>query len=115
MTDAAAPRSRKTWDLVLTIVLLVGALLFAVGFSYLAILLVFASDSCSASCDSGQLGFGVAFGFVSPYVALLLAIAGSIILLVKKRVAFWVPIAGTLLGLGGLAIGAALVLSSTGH
>jgi hypothetical protein len=96
-------------------VLLVAGLLLAILLSYAAIFLVFASDSCFDRCDSDLLGFGVIVGFISPYVALVLALAVSIVLLVKLRLAFWVPIVGIVLEVAGLAIGAAIVFSSVGQ
>ncbi|MFC0682679.1 DUF6264 family protein [Lysobacter korlensis] len=109
---AAPLRPRRTWDLVLSIVLLVlvaalGLLLFA-----LAPFLVMASDSCGAStvCDSGQIGSGFLVAWVGPPVVILLGIVATIVLLVLRRLAFWVPLAAALAGIGVFVVGAAIVI-----
>ena len=112
MTDGAAPRTRRTWDTVLTIVLLVVDLVTAVILSYLAIFLVFASDSCGVGCNSDLLSFGVLLGFIAPYVAFAIALVVSIVLLVTKRRAFWVPIVAFVLEIGLLVGASALTFSA---
>ncbi len=92
-------RRRKTWDLVLTIVLL------ALGFVGMLIgLLYSALFSDPAFMDqmaqqgglpgfSGEVGAAPAVVAISHILLYLLAIGGSLPLLIKKRVAFWVPLA----------------------
>lgn len=91
-------RKRKTWDLVLTIVLLVlGFLGMLAGLSYAAIF----SDPTTLDQVFQQQGFSGFNGTVgaapailagSHVVLYLLALGGSIPLLLTKRVAFWVPL-----------------------
>jgi len=112
VTDAAAPRTRKTWDIVLTISLLAIDLITAVVLSYVAIFLVFASDSCGTGCNSALLSFATLFGFVSPYVAFVIGLVLSIVLLVRRRRAFWVPIVAFVLEIALLVGATALTFSA---
>lgn len=117
MTETAAPSRRpvKVWDLVLTIVLLLlmvggGLLLGLFGF----LLLAFGGDSCGASstCDYGVMTTG-AFAAVGG-VALVgfLALVAAIVMLVLRRIAFWIPLAGIALMIAAFWIGASI--SSSG-
>lgn len=117
MSGTAAPARRPVivWDLVLTIVLLalmtVGGLVLAV-FAFL--LLAFGGDSCGASstCDYDVMTTG-AFAAVGG-VALVgvLALVGAVVMLVLRRIAFWIPLVGIVLMVAAFWIGASI--SSSG-
>ncbi|NUT58797.1 MAG: hypothetical protein HOQ00_08150 [Agromyces sp.] len=101
------------WDLVTTIVLLVlmvGAALLA---SFLSLFLAFAGDSCGASsvCDYDLMATGMMVAMIGPLLVGLLALIAAIIVLVLKRIAFWIPLVGILLivgvFIGGFALTAA--------
>jgi hypothetical protein len=121
VTEAAAeiaPRPPKkpvvVWDLVVTIVVLLIALVIDLVVSYAAVFLVFASDSCgstSSDCNSDAITFGVIFGLVAPSIVFLLALVASIILLVRRKITFWVPIAAIVLEIGTLVIAGAIVFA----
>ncbi len=109
---ASDARPRRTWDLVLSIVLLVlaaglGLLMFA-----LAPFLVMASDSCGAStvCDSGQIAAGFLVAWIGPVAVVVAGIVATIVLLVLRRLAFWIPLASSALAIGIFLIGAAIVI-----
>lgn len=117
MVETTAPGRRPVivWDLVLTIVLLVllvgGGLLL--GF-FAFLLLAFGGDSCGASstCDYDVMTTG-AFTAVGGVVLVgFLALVGSIVLLVLRRTAFWVPLVGLVLMIAAFWIGASI--SSSG-
>jgi hypothetical protein len=117
MTATEAPGRRPVivWDLVLTIVLLVlmvgGGLLLAV-FAFL--LLAFGGDSCGASstCDYDVMTTG-AFTAVGGVILVgLVALVGAVVLLVLRRIAFWVPLVGIALMVAAFWIGASI--SSSG-
>jgi hypothetical protein len=99
-TYGAPPKPRHTWDLVLTVILLVvglfgmlGGVLFGVAFGDPA----FADQLERAVAQqgvSGELdfrGFGVLV-IISHVVLYLVAVGVSIPLLVAKKIAFWVPL-----------------------
>lgn len=113
-SSARARRPVRTWDLVLSIVLVVLLLVVAAVLVVFAPFLAFASDSCGSSveCNTGQLGVGILIAFVGPVIVALLSIAATIVLLVLRRLAFWAPITGMVLSVVIWGFGAALVFSS---
>lgn len=95
-------RGRRAWDLALTIVLLVlGLIGMIIGLGYAA---VFAdpalfSDAMSQqgydiSVDTRGAGVVIAVSHVALY---LIAVGGSIPLLVTRRIAFWLPLSAGVL------------------
>ncbi|MFE6254238.1 DUF6264 family protein [Agromyces sp. NPDC057865] len=118
-TAAPAKRPIIMWDLVTTIVLLVlmiGAALLA---SFLSFFLAFAGDSCGASsvCDYDRMATGMMVAMIGPLLVGLLALIAAIILLVLRRIAFWIPLLGILLivgvFIGGFALTASGVVRAT--
>lgn len=112
-TAAPAKRPIIMWDLVTTIVLLVlmvGAALLA---SFLSLFLAFAGDSCGASsvCDYDLMATGMMVAMIGPLLVGLLALIAAIIVLVLKRIAFWIPLVGILLIVGVFIGGFALTAS----
>lgn len=93
----AAPR-RRTWDVVLTIILLVLGLgglslgvLYGVIFSSPELLDQVFQQQGLGGFD-GEIGYGPTIIIVSHVVLYLLALGLSILLLVKRKVAFYVPL-----------------------
>jgi len=113
-TPAPQPRERATWDIVLTIVFLVVSVgVNALG-SYLGVMLAFASDSCSTvtPCNYDQISAGMLIAIFGPWVGFVVVTSCSIILLVKRRRAFWVPLVGTALTVALVGVGIALVFNA---
>jgi hypothetical protein len=111
-----APPARRPvvmWDLVTTIVLLVVAVVVAAVLTFAAFFLVFASDPCGGStvCDTDRMGAGFLIALLGPGVVTLVAIVAAVILLILRRIGFWVPIVGIVLAVGVWIGGAALVIS----
>ena len=113
-SSARVRRPRRTWDLVLSILLVVLLLALAGVLVVVAPFLAFASDSCGGSveCDTGQLSVGILVAFVGPLIVAILSIAATIVLLVLRRIAFWVPITGMVLSAVAWGFGAYLVFWS---
>ncbi|MDN4613058.1 hypothetical protein P5G50_01225 [Leifsonia sp. F6_8S_P_1B] len=112
--DAPPPvRPTKLWDVITTTVLLVVGLVVAAILTFFAFFLVFASDPCGSStpCDTGRMGIGFFVALLGPGAVTLVAIVVAIVLLVRRRIAFWAPLAGILLAIGVWIGGAALVIS----
>jgi hypothetical protein len=112
-SPAPPKRPLIVWDLVLTIVLLVlmiGAALLA---SFLSFFLAFAGDSCGASsvCDYDRMGTGMIIAMIGPLLVGLIALIAAVIVLVLKRIAFWIPIVGIVLIAAVFIGGAALTAS----
>ena len=95
---AAQGRSRKTWDLVLTIILLVtGFFGMLIGFFYAALFtsaefMDQVAQGAGLPGFSGEVGAAPAVIFVSHLLLYLAALGVSIPLLIAKRIAFWVPL-----------------------
>lgn len=97
--QAPGGRRRRTWDVVLTIVLLVlGLIGTALGLVYAAILttpglLDEALRQQGYGGFSGEIGDAPTIIIVSHIALYLVAVVLSIVLLVKRFIAFWVPLA----------------------
>jgi hypothetical protein len=101
------------WDLVLTIVLLVlmiGAALLA---SFLSFFLAFAGDSCGAvaECDYDRMATGMLLAMIGPLAVALIVLIAGVVVLVLRRIAFWIPLVGIILVIGVFIAGAALTAS----
>jgi hypothetical protein len=115
MVEASAPPKRPVivWDLVLTIVLLVVMVGLALLASFLSFFLAFASDSCGASvtCDTDRIAAGMLVAMIGPLAVAVLALIAAVVVLVLRRMAFWIPIVGIALVVGVFVGGAALTAS----
>ena len=93
----APARQRKTWDLVLTVVLLVlgffGMIIGVLYAAFLGEILQEAYRQEGLGTFSGDTGAAGSIIVVSHVVLYLIAVGGSIPLLLSKRVAFWLPLA----------------------
>ena len=112
-TSAPPKRPLVIWDLVLTIVLLVLMIGVALVASFFSFFLAFASDSCGASavCDYDRIGLGMLVAMIGPLLVGLIALIAAVIVLVLKRIAFWIPIAGIVL-IGAIFVGAVALTAS---
>lgn len=110
-----SPRGHRGWDIVLSVVLLVVGAAAAGLASVLALFLAFASDSCgSGTCDYDQMNVGFWVALVAPWGVWLLGVVATIMLLVRRRLGFWVPLVGIALGAVAWVVGAWLVGSAIG-
>lgn len=117
MAETAAPAKRPVivWDLVVTIVLLVVMTLGGLALAFFAfLLLAFGGDSCGASstCDYDVMTNGAFAAIGGVVLAGLLAFVGAIVMLVLRRIAFWIPLVGIVLMIAAFWIGASI--SSSG-
>lgn len=115
MTETAALRPRRTWDVVLTIILLLLAIVVTIIASFLGVFLAFASDSCVVNdCNYDQIGAGMYVAIGGVWLPLVASIVVAILRLARRRLAFWVPLAGIALIAGVFAAGAGLVFAASG-
>lgn len=115
MTETAALRPRRTWDVVLTIILLLIAIVVTIIASFLGVFLAFASDSCVVNdCNYDAIGAGMYIAMGGVWLPLIAAVVVSIVMLVRRRLAFWVPLAGIALIAAVFAAGAGLVFAAAG-
>lgn len=105
----AAKRPLIVWDAVVTSILLglLGVLTF--GVSVFGAFLAMASDPCGArDCNTDLIGLGVLAAMGLPWLVLVGTIVVAILFLVKRWIAFWVPLAGAPVIVGTWFIGAAI-------
>ena len=107
-------RTRATWDIVVTVVLLIVGLGIALIGSFLGVMLVFLSDSCGASttCDTNQIGLGFMIATIGVWPPIILAVLVSIVFLVLRRRAFWIPIVAIVLMAAIWGVGLAVTLGA---
>ena len=105
---ATARPPLRVWDVVLTIVFLVGDAVLALVMSFFGAFLAMASDPCGArDCNTDLITVGVLAAMALPWIFLVAGLVVSIVLLVKRRLAFWVPLVAAVLIIGSWFIGAA--------
>jgi hypothetical protein len=112
---ARGPRRPLRWgDLIASIVLLVLLGAAATGASVFAALLSFASDSCSAAgCNFTLMSTGIWFALISPWIVFAVAVVGVILLVIFRKLSFWVPLTAFLLIVALWLVGAVLVWAAT--
>lgn len=105
-----AKRPVIVWDVVVTIVIMVLLAILTFWVSLFGFFLVMASDPCGAStvCNTDLIGIGVLVAVGLPWVFFLAAVIVGIVLLVKRRIAFWVPLAASPFVIGAWFAGAAI-------
>lgn len=112
MTSPPVPvslRPRRVWDIVVSCVLLAGDVVLALMMSFFGFFLAMASDPCGAmDCNTGLIGIGVLTAVILPWVVLIAAVVVSIVLLVRRRLAFWVPLVAAALIVSSWFVGAAI-------
>lgn len=108
-----AKRPVRVWDVVVTIILLVGDAVLAALASLMGMFLVMASDPCGVrDCSTELITIGWLMGMILPWVALIATAVVAIVLMVKRRLAFWVPLVGAAAIVGALAL--AFAVTSAG-
>ncbi len=116
MTAVAPPQPTRTarpvrvWDVALTITLVVVLLGGTVLASFMGLFLAMASDPCGTAvrCSTGLIGLGVLVATIGPWAIAVAGSVVSIVLLVLRRLAFWVPAAGLVLVVAVWFAGAAI-------
>jgi uncharacterized BrkB/YihY/UPF0761 family membrane protein len=112
---ATTRRPVRVWDIVVTVVLVVLLGILALFASYFGLFFSMASDGCfDDNCNYDLLTFGVWFAVISPWVLLLITIGVAVTLLIRRRLAFWVPLAGAALTIVGFFVAVAIVGAAVG-
>lgn len=110
------PRPPVRWgDLVTSIVLILLLAGAATMASIFAAFLTFASTSCGpVGCNYDVMGIGVGVALISPWIVFALAVVGVILLVIARRLSFWVPLTAFALMVALWLVGALLVWAGTG-
>ena len=119
MPAAAAARPAKTRaltaDAIASIVLVLFAVLVNLVISFAGVMLVMMSDGCSGTCNVDVLSGGVIFASVAPSVVTVIGIIITIRRVMRRKRAFWVPLATIAGQIVALVIGALVVFGSIGQ
>ena len=100
MTTPIKPaRERKTWDFILTILLLVVYLGWSLLCAFAGALLATAGSACSAGseCNLDLLSWAFLIGAFGPAVLAVIVLVFTIVWMVRAHISFWIPIAGAVL------------------
>ena len=82
------------WDIVVSIVLMLGVAIFAFVIGTMGMFLAMASDGCGEGCNTGMITAGVFVAMFGPAVMAVVAMILAIVLMAKRRISFWIPLAG---------------------
>lgn len=87
------------WDVVTSSILLLIYLMGNVIATFLGFSLVLITDSCgsAASCDPSAIDSGITLAAYGHWIPVLPVLVVAIILMIIRRVSFWVPLVGFLL------------------
>jgi len=97
----------RVWDVVLTSMLLVLLGVVALIVSFFGFFLAMASDPCGVrDCSAELIGLGMLTAVGLPWIVLVIAVIVSIALMVKRRIAFWIPLVAVPLVVGSWFVGA---------
>ena len=96
-------------DLIATLVLLALQALVLVCSVYMSFFFVMATDSCYADrCDMDNLLWAYVVADGGGVAAVVVSTITASILMVRRRVAFWIPVVGLILQIFTFALGAGL-------
>lgn len=90
----ASNRPRR--DRAVTIVLLVASGMVAAVLAFAGLMLVMSSDSCGSNCNERLFAVGWILSMAVPIIGFAATLAWTIVRIVRRKTAYWVPIAGTL-------------------
>lgn len=107
------PQPRNTVDLVISIVLMVLLVLLSAATSFVSLFVMMLTDSCSdGSCDTDGVGLGLGVTLAGPWVVTAVGITATIIFLLRRKLAFGIPIVAGVLAFSVFWYGLNLVESA---
>lgn len=116
MTSPTAPRPRAVWDIVLSIVFLVAAVVTALIGAVSQVFILAFTDYCPpATCHIDQGTNSVFATWIVIAVVLLVSIVLTIVLLVRRRRAWWVALIGLVLVIIGAIVGFVMYITAVGY
>ncbi len=102
VSDHGAKRPVRRGDMIASIVLVIVAVIVNVVVTALAVWLVLLSDSCNVTCNYTVIQGGWIFAMAAPSILTIVGIFITIFRVIRRRLAFWVPL--TTMGAAVLAL-----------
>jgi uncharacterized BrkB/YihY/UPF0761 family membrane protein len=116
VTSPSQPRPRAVWDIVLSIVFLVIAVVTSLIAAISQLFVLAFTDYCpAATCNSDEGVTRVLTTWTVIAILLIASIVFTIVLLVKRRRAWWVAMIGLLVVIIGAIVGFVLYLAAVGY
>ena len=99
-----------------SILLLIGVIGFAM-LAFVSLFLAMVSDGCGSgtNCDFGVMTAGYYIALVAPPLIFIGAAIWTIVRLVRRLLAWWLPLVGSLAALAAWGLGAAMMQASLGR
>lgn len=107
----------RTADIIVTIVLILGGIIEIASLAFFSLFLVMMSDSCGSTtnpCDTSLMNTGWLIALIGPAVVFVPAVVWAIVRLVRRKLAWWVVLAGGALAFGVFCAGAAIMTAGLG-
>jgi len=111
--SATEPKPRRIWDLAVSIILMVVGAIVVVLMLVPSIFLPMVSAGCGEGCNADQMQLGMVLAFVSPSVLMLVASIIGIVLIVQRKLSFWVVLLGLVLAIVAWFLSIIMVFSAS--
>lgn len=108
--DIGVRRPVRRTDLMASIVLVLIAVVANIIVTATAVPLVLLTDSCDLTCNYTVIESGFIFALVVPSILTLIGIFITILRVITRKLAFWVPLATIAAALLSLVIGTAVMI-----
>jgi len=108
VTETEPRRPPRSWDFILTLVLILVMFLFVGAFALSTLTLSATNLACvdtGETCSDNRVQIGQLISTYAPAAIALIVVIVSVVRLVRRRVAFWVPIVGIVLMSIAFAVG----------
>jgi uncharacterized BrkB/YihY/UPF0761 family membrane protein len=112
--EAQSPKPPRTWDFLLTLLLIIITLVLAVAFAISAVGLGVTNQACSAeaaNCSETRVQVGQLICTYAPIAIALIVIIWSIIRVLRRKIGFWIVAVGIVLMSAAFLVGR-LILDS---
>lgn len=108
--DATSRGPVRRNDLIASILLILVAVIVNIVITGMALFLVMLTDSCNVTCNYTVIQGGLLFAVLAPSVLTVIGIFITIFSVVRRRLAFWVPLATIGAAILALIIGTTIMI-----
>ncbi|MDQ0729204.1 DUF6264 family protein [Microbacterium sp. W4I20] len=113
----AQRRPVRVGDVVASSILLIAGFIGFAMLAFVSLFLAMVSDGCGSgtNCDFGVMTAGYYLALVAPPLIFIAAAIWTIIRLIRRRPAWWLPLVGSVAALAAWGIGAGMMQASLGR